>query len=272
MLFPVVVAAIFIALLSLVGVFFYGQRGHLAGTNRYVIPLAIGVFLGVVFFELIPETIEAGGEFGSLPIVIGFISFYLLSHILHTYHHHHDHGHDDGCEEKVGATMLLYGDAIHNFADGVVIATAFFIDPAVGIATTLGVALHEIPQEIAEFGVLLSAGYSKTRAALLNLLSASSVIVGAVITTLVATSFADYLWIITGLAAGNLLYIAASDLLPDEHEESRQNGRVFQSFIATVIGLVAITLLLSWAHEHMGEHGHDHETAHENLVHTGAPD
>jgi len=255
-----IVATIIIALLSLTGVFFFGRSGHLTGSHRFIIPVAIGVFLGVVFFELIPETLEAGGEWGSLPIAAGFILFYLLSYLLYTYHHHHSTNHCHGdCEDQAGASMLLIGDAIHNLADGIVIAGAFIINPAVGVATTIGIALHEIPQEIAEFGVLLRAGYSKTKAALLNLLSASSVIVGASITLLFANQFADYVWVLTGLAAGNLLYIAASDLLPDVHEDSRESSsQMIRSFLATLFGMVAIVVLLHWVHEYF-EHGHDEE-------------
>lgn len=253
-----IVAAVFVALLSLIGVLFFGKSGHLFGTNRYVIPAAIGVFLGVVFFELVPETLEAGGEFGSIPIVVGFVGFYLLSYILHTYHHHHESNEADECAtNKAGASMLLIGDAIHNFADGIIIATAFMLNPAVGIATTIGIALHEIPQEIAEFGVLLNAGYSKARAALLNLFSASSVILGALLTLLFISKFADYVWVLTGLAAGNLLYIAASDLLPDVHESSRQSGRVLQSFLTTLLALIAITVLISIVHEKTEGHEED---------------
>lgn len=248
-----ILAAIAVALLSLTGVLFLGARGRLAGTHRYIIPVAIGVFLGVVFFELIPETLRLGGEYGSLPIAVGFLSFYLLSYLLHTYHHHHDVS--CGHEHKPGASMLLLGDAVHNFADGIVIATAFVVNPAVGVATTIGVALHEIPQEIAEFGVLVRAGYERRTAALYNLLSASSVVLGAALTLLFAEVLSEYIWVLTGLAAGNLLYIAASDLLPDVHEESRAENRGLSAFIATLVGLIAITILLSWAHETFG--GHD---------------
>ena len=249
-----VLASVLITILSLSGVVIFGRNGHLAGTHRYIVPVAIGVFLGVVFFELIPETLAEGGQNGSIAIAVGFISFYLLSYLLHTYHHHHDtRHHEDGCEGRAGASLLLIGDAIHNLADGIVIATAFLVNPAVGIATTIGVALHEIPQEISEFGVLLRAGYSRTRAALLNLFSAASVIVGVVVTLVLAEALHDYVWILTGMAAGNLLYIAASDLLPDVHEESLGNGRVWRSFFSTLVGLVGIMLLLSWSHEQFGE-------------------
>lgn len=268
------IAATLIALLSLTGVVFFGSRGHLTGTNRVIVPVAIGVFLGVVFFELIPETIAEGGESGSIAIVAGFVAFYLLSHFLHTFHHHHESGAHDDCEGRAGASLLLIGDAVHNFADGIVIATAFLIDPAVGIAATVGVALHEIPQEIAEFGVLRAAGYNTLKASLLNLLSASTVILGTFVTFLFAEHLSDYIFVLTGLAAGNLLYIAASDLLPDVHEESRKSGTVLRSLVATLIGLVGIVFLLSYVHERFEHEAHeDHdEQAEASLPHDTDPE
>jgi zinc and cadmium transporter len=245
-----IIAAALVTLCALSGTLFFGARGHLTGAHRYIIPVAIGVFLGVVFFELLPETLAAGGTWGSLPVAAGFISFYLLSLVLHTYHHHHETDcDDDGCEDRAGASMLLTGDTIHNLADGIVIASAFLVSPAVGIATTVGIALHEIPQEIAEFGVLLRAGYTKTQATVWNLLSASSVIVGTIVTYAFASTLSGYLWVLTGLAAGNLLYIAASDLLPGVHEESRESNRSIEAFLATVIGMIAIVTLLALVRE-----------------------
>ena len=266
MIVETILASVAVAALSLLGVLLFGTKGHLTGTNRYILPIAIGVFLGVVFFELIPETILLGGALGSIAIAGGFLAFYLLTHLLHTYHHHHDKDSDDGCHNKAGASLLLIGDGIHNLTDGVVIASAFLINPAVGIATTIGVALHEIPQEIAEFGVLLKAGYSKRKAALYNFLSASSVILGAILTLIFAEYLGEYIWILTGVAAGNLLYIAASDFIPDVQHEQRTNGTFLNSFMMTIFGLVAITLLISWAHGEFGnghEHGdHGHATEH----------
>lgn len=236
--------AICIASLSITGAIVFGTR-HLSGTHRFIVPAAIGVFLGVVFFELIPETLEASHEFGTIAIVVGFLSFYLLSHVLRTYHHHHrDSG--DGCEHRIGATKLLIGDGVHNIADGVVIASAFLINPVAGVAVTIGVALHEIPQEIAEYGVLIAAGYSRKKAMLFNFLSASSIFIG-VLLSMLFISLGDYVWILTGVAAGNLLYIAASDMIPELNTESH-HGHFVQTFASTLIGLIAITLLLHLNH------------------------
>lgn len=259
-----------VALVSLVGIFIFGQQGYLSGTRRYIVPFAIGTFLGVVFFELIPEALADNVFQGAVAIAVGFLGFYILSHWLHTYHHHHSQAEKgcDPCEASRGsAIMLLIGDAIHNFTDGIVIAVAFLVNPIVGWATTLGVALHEVPQEIAEFGVLRRAGYSTSQAAWYNLLSASSVIVGALVTLFFATFLLDHVWLLIGLAAGNLLYVATSDLLPDAKAVAQQEGHFYRSFLATVLGLVLIVAVITWSHELAPhEHGqsehHDHDHNH----------
>ncbi len=257
-LFGPFIAAGIVSLLSLIGIFFFGKKGHLTGTHRFIIPIAIGMFLGVIFFELIPETLEAAEVYGSIAIVAGFLSFYVLAHFLRTYHHHHnDADAHDTHNSKRSASMLLVGDAVHNIADGVVIASAFLIHPAVGIAVTIGIALHEIPQEIAEYGVLIHAGYTRKKALLYNFLTALSIFVGIAISVLFA-SFGEYLWVLTGLAAGNLLYIVASDLIP-ELQETTHRDHFMKTFLSTLIGLIAITTLITYTHELFGHHDEEHE-------------
>ncbi len=261
-MFEAFLASAAIALISLIGVFFIGGRGTQKLTHRVIIPVAIGVFLGVIFFELIPETLAGSEFYGAVAIVSGFLLFSVLSHILHTYHHHDEDG-SEACAHTKSARMLLVGDAIHNIADGVVIVSAFIISPAVGIATTIGIALHEIPQEIAEYGVLTHAGFSRKKALFYNFLSASSIFLGVILAS-AFVQLGDYIWILTGIAAGNLLYIVASDMIPELSSEEHRPHFV-QTFIATLLGLVAIVALLTWSHEHMG-HGHEHGE-HEDEVH-----
>ncbi len=245
-----------IALLSFVGALVFRNMHHAESRYPYAVPVAIGMFLGIVFFELIPETLEVGGEFGSFAIVGGFLAFYFLAHALKTYHHHHSDEDDcDSCERsKASASLLLIGDAIHNFADGIVVATAFIVNPAVGFATAIAIAFHEIPQEIAEFGVLLSAGYSKKRAALLNFISALSIVFGALFTMFLAEQFGSFLWILTGIAAGNLLYISASDLLPEMHGDHTPTRHFLLSFFALIFGIVVIVGMVTLSHELFGAH------------------
>jgi zinc and cadmium transporter len=239
-----------ISLLSLVGVLFFGVSGKLVGTHRFIVPFAIGAFLAVAFFELIPETLHASEFYGAVSIIVGFLMFYLLSNILYTYHHHHDEQeHSDHCSAtKVSAMMLLWGDSIHNVTDGVVIASAFLINPAIGFVTAIGIALHEIPQEIAEYGVLLKAGYSHKKAMLLNFVSSLSIFIGVGLSFLFIEYASQYIWMLTGVAAGNLLYIAMSDLLPGVHAEAKKSGSFIPAFIATLAGVVLVALLVQGTH------------------------
>jgi zinc and cadmium transporter len=257
----ILLASLFVASLSTLGVFLFGTSKRATVLERFVVPFAIGTFLGVTFFELIPETFEGSESFGAVAIVGGFLLFYLLAHILRTYHHHH-HEYDthDTCETtKTTATLLLVGDAVHNFVDGVVLATAFMVNPVVGIVTTVGIAMHEIPQEIAEFGVLKRAGYTTKQAVAYNFLSASTVILGAGFALFLTTVVGEYVWILLGIAAGNLLYVALSDLIPGVQAVSITEGTFYRSFAITVLGIVTIVLLITWSHKTFG-HGHtDHE-------------
>lgn len=269
MILEAILAAAAVALCSLVGAFFFGGSDRIGGIEKYVVPTAVGVFLSLVLFELIPETLEANATWGGIAVAFGFLAFYVLSYELHRYFHiaHHD---DINCRHKGAATLLLIGDAIHNVADGVVLGAAFLVDPALGVAVAVGLALHEIPQEIVEFGVLIRGGYPRLQAALLNLLSASSIVLGTVITILLAESFADFVWIITGVAAGNLLYIAAGDLLPRVHGSLASYGSFWKTFGTMVLGFLAMTLVLIYTHETFG-HGLEAEShdsaAHEEDVH-----
>jgi len=247
-MFEAIIAGFIVSTLSLIGVFFFGSSGKLTGSHRFILPTAIGVFLGIVFFELIPETLNASPTWGPWTIIIGFLGFYLLSYFLDTFHHHH-FDKNDTCATN-GAQKLLIGDAIHNMADGVIIASAFMINPMVGILTTIGIALHEIPQEIAEFGVLLHAGYARKKAILYNFLSATTIVLGVLLTYLFTSTFDNFLFVLTGVAAGNLLYIATADLIPELRHT--HHDHFFQTFVATLCGVLVIALLTTYTHTFMG--------------------
>ncbi len=254
MLLESIIAAICIALTSLIGVFIFGNSQKLLGMQRYIVPMAVGVFLSLVLYELIPETLELSPEFGGIAVAFGFISFYVLANYLHGKYHHLE---ADDCDRKGAAALLLIGDGIHNISDGVVLGGAFLIDPTVGIATAIGLALHEIPQEIVEFGVLVRAGYTKRKAAFYNLLSASSIVLGVLLISIIAEHAEGYIWLITGIAAGNLLFLAASDLLPRIHGNLKHYGSIWHSTLSIILGFVVMTSVLTWTHEHYG-HGHEH--------------
>jgi len=252
-------AASAIALLSIVGILFFGTRPPKDDGVGLFLPLSIGAFLGVTFFELLPEAFEMT-SWASIAVAGGFLGFFILSRIISEYHHHHHAGADcDHGHTKARGSLVLLGDSVHNLADGVVIAVAFSISPALGIATTIGIALHEIPQEIAELYILRHAGYSKRKALTLNFLSALTVVLGVLLTNLAIDTFSSSVGILIGIAAGNLLYIAASDLLPTLSDTRVNRTTFIRQSALVVLGLAAIASLIGFSH---GEHEHGHEEDH----------
>ena len=243
-MFEAILSALCIMSLSLIGGVFFSNSKLLGKIHTHIVPLAVGVFLGVVFFELLPETFESSHEWGPLIVIMGFLGFYLLSHVLETFHHHHVDDHDT-CMHN-GAHKLLIGDSIHNIADGIVIASAFMVNPFVGILTTVGIALHEIPQEIAEFSILIHAGCTRNKALLYNFVSASSILIGVLLTHFFAQTFMDYTFLLTGIAAGNLLYIAATDLIPELRHSHREHFK--RTFLITILGVAIIGSLITYTH------------------------
>lgn len=259
MIFEALIAAAGISLISLVGAFFFGNSKGLVGIERYAIPAAVGVFLSLALIDLIPETIKSAPTLGGIVIGIGFIAFYILSSFLHKRFHNHA---DEDCDKKGAAMLVLIGDAIHNLSDGFILGGAFLINPAAGVGVAIGLALHEVPQEIVEFGVLVRAGYSRKKAALLNLLSASTIIVGTLIILFIAKQAEAYVWVLSAFAAGNLLYLAAGDLLPRIHGDVKQYGSVWRSTLAIVIGFIIMTSVITVAHERTHTDHHDENEVH----------
>lgn len=222
---------------SLVGSFFLLLRSEItkAFSNR-LISFAAGALIAVAFLDLFPEALEvSGGADIFIPAIIGFISFFIAERFIRLFHHHHGHG---GGRPTV--QLVLVGDGIHNFVDGVVIAVAFLTDIRLGITTSLAVAAHEIPQEIADMGVLLSCGISKRKAVLFNVLSSLTALVGALVAFWFASFIGQYLYIFLAIAAGHFIYIAASDLIPQLHESFLEE-RYLQTFIF-LFGIVVVYL------------------------------
>jgi zinc and cadmium transporter len=258
-MFEALLAGFLIALTSIIGVLFFGNSRHLHGVQKYVVPVAVGVFFSLILYELIPETLEASQQWGGLMILLGFLGFYILSHKLHQRYHHLE---TEDCDRKGAAALILVGDSVHNFTDGIVLGGAFLIDPTVGVATAIGLALHEIPQEIVEFGVLVRAGYSRTRAMLLNVLSASTIILGVGVVYMLSEIAQDSVWILSGLAAGSLLFLAASELLPRIHGNLKHYGSIWYATFSIMLGFVLMSVVVQWSHETFGHGDSMHDVEH----------
>lgn len=181
----------------------------------FLMAFAAGALMGTAFLHLLPEAVEGiDSRNAYLFILVGFGLFFVIENILHWHHSHRG----ESVHKSLG-TLTLLGDGFHNFLDGMIIAAVFFIDIRLGFATTLAVALHEIPQEAAEFGVLTHAGFSRGKALLWNFLSASTVVLGGIVSFLLVGIIGQWIAFFLLFAVGIFLYIAASDFVPEIRKE-----------------------------------------------------
>ena len=234
-----------VSLISIIGIFFiFINKKTLNKLILFLVAVSVGSLLGGVFLHLIPEIIDTSGFTLTVAFLVlgGIILFFVIENFIHWRHCHiqtsKQHPH------PVGA-MNLIGDAIHNFTDGLIIAAAYFVSMPIGIATTLAVLIHEIPQEIGDFGILLYAGYSKKKALLFNFLSALVAVIGAIIGIIFAEKSTVFSYIVLPIAAGGFLYIAGSDLIPEIHKQ-QENKFSFRNLAGILLGILimyALTLL-----------------------------
>jgi len=234
-----------VSLVSLVGVFTLSLRADII--KKYIslfISLAVGALLGDAFIHLIPEAFETSSNAlnTSLLIIGGIFIFFILEKFLHW--HHHEDDSDENHVHPVGK-LVLFSDGIHNFIDGIVIGASFMVSIPVGIATTMAVVLHEIPQEIGDFAVLIHAGYSKARALWLNFLSALSALLGLALVFILGGIGDTFINVVLPIAAGGFIYIALGDLIPELHKTKGGKSFVLQiiMFLVGIGAMVALTLL-----------------------------
>lgn len=237
------------------------RREYLKGFLLFMVSFAAGALLGDVFIHLLPELIAENGFSlsTSLYILGGIFFFFVLEKIMHW---RHCHMAASGTDEHVHplAAMNLVGGAFHNFIDGALIAGSYLLSIPVGIATTVAVILHEIPQELGDFGVLLHSGMKVKKALLLNFCIELISILGVVLVLGLGFDDAASANFIIPVTIGGFLYIANADLIPELHKDVKPRNSIFQliSFLAGV-GVMALLLLLP-GHTHQDEeHGHGHE-------------
>jgi zinc and cadmium transporter len=231
-----------VSLVSLVGVFSLSVKEEFI--RKYIflfVSLAVGALLGDAFIHLIPESFEelANGTHIGLLVIVGLFLFFVLEKFLHWHHHSDDieeyHTHPVG-------KLILFSDGVHNFIDGVIIGVSFLISVPVGIATTLAVVLHEIPQEIGDFAVLLHAGYSRRKALWFNFLSALTAVLGTLVAFMLGEAGESFTAWILPLAAGGFIYIAVADLIPELHKTKVIKHSLAQ-FISLAVGVALMFAL-----------------------------
>jgi zinc and cadmium transporter len=208
----------------------------------YMIAFSAGALFGDSFIHLLPEVVSKSGFtlYISLYILSGIAFSFIIEKVIHWRHCHQpttaDHPHPF-------ALMNLFGDGVHNFIDGLIVASAYMLDIQVGIATTIAVILHEIPQEISDFGVLVHGGFTKSKALLLNFATALAAILGAIIALMMKNYVEGIETFLVPFAAGGFIYIAGADLIPEIHKEVKVWKSLLQ-FITFVSGIGIMALLL----------------------------
>jgi len=213
------------------------KKELLSKITLFLVSLSAGTLIGGAFIHLLPEASEKmEGELLFIISLSAFVVFFLIEKLLHW-----RHCHKDNCEIHTFGHMNLIGDLIHNFIDGLVIAGAFLIDFKLGAVTTLAIALHEIPQEIGDFGVLLHAGFNKIKALLLNYVVALSVVLGGVSGYFVSFYSDNIIKYLLPFAAGGFIYVASSDLLP----EIRKEKSLKKSIASFAIFLLGIAIMFA---------------------------
>ncbi len=216
-----------------------------------MVSLSVGLLLATSLLHALPEAFESNASPHSLfaTLLAGLLGFFLLEKLAilrHSHHyegdgHDHAHGHDADEAGKAG-WMILVGDSLHNFTDGILIAAAFLADPKLGLITALAITAHEIPQEIGDFIVLLNAGFTKRRAYLYNLISSLMAVIGGVVGYYTLGNGVDLIPYALVLASSGFIYIAVSDLMPQMQRRATWRDTVPQVILIT-IGVVLVMLV-----------------------------
>ena len=213
------------------------KKETLSKITLFLVSLSAGSLVGGAFLHLLPEASEAMESETMFFIALSsFVLFFFVEKLLHW-----RHCHKDDCEIHTFGYMSLFGDSLHNFIDGLVIAGAFLFDFKLGVATILAIALHEIPQEIGDFGVLIHAGFSRTKAFVMNYLVALMVVLGGVAGYFISFYTENIVAFMLPFAAGGFIYVASADLMP----ELRKEKNFIKSFISFVIFLLGIVLMFA---------------------------
>lgn len=228
------------------GVILLSREKLVLKISHFLASFAAGVLLGSAFFDLLPEALEEGKNLGIEVFswtLAGIVLFFLLERFIHWFHHHEDY-HDD--ERHINSTLplIIIGDTLHNFIDGIIIAATFLVNIPLGMITALAVFAHEVPQEIGDFGLMLHKGLSRKKILWVNIVSAGVSLAGAVLTYVLGDFLKYYIPIFLAVTAGFFIYIATSDLIPEIHYEKRK-GFAFIETLLLIIGIIVVYLVVS---------------------------
>jgi zinc and cadmium transporter len=236
-------SVIIISAVSLVGVLvLWVKDQQLKKILLYLVSFSVGGLFGDAFIHLIPEAVEESG-FGtsiSLLIFLGILSSFAIEKFLQWRHCHiptsSEHPHSF-------AYMNLFGDAVHNLIDGLIVGGSYIASIPIGISTTLAVIFHEIPQELGDFGVLIHGGFTKKRAVWFNFLTALTAILGAAIALIMGATLEGFIPLLIPFAAGNFIYIAGSDLIPELRKDEPNPKKATLQIASIALGVIAMLLI-----------------------------
>ncbi|KPJ54876.1 hypothetical protein AMJ47_02270 [Parcubacteria bacterium DG_72] len=237
----ILISTVLISVIAFVGALTLFFKKELVNKILLVlVSFAAGSLIGGAFLHLIPEAIEELGNNNLLTlflfVLLGFIIFFILEQFI-GWHHCHKTEHIASF-----SYLILISDAIHNFIDGLIIAGSFAVSSAIGITTTLAVALHEIPQEIGDFGILVYGGFKRKKALLFNFFSAITVVLGGIVGFLLFKQIGDYIVYLLPFAAGNFIYIASADLIP-EVKQKCELKKLIAHFVVFLLGISLMLLI-----------------------------
>jgi len=239
----IMISTFIISLISFIGIFTLALKERLLDKIvLFLVSLSAGALMGGAFVHLLPESVELSrGLDVFLFVLVGFALFFLIEKVLHW-----RHCHKGECEVHTFTYMNLIGDSIHNFIDGLIMATSFVVSIPLGMTTTMAIALHEIPQEIGDFGVLIYGGFGKRKAIILNFLIALTAVIGGLIGFFISNIVENVKLFILPFAAGGFLYIAASDLIPEIRKETslKKSMIYFGIFILGIFIMYAVTFIV----------------------------
>lgn len=243
---------------TLFALLFVGSIGGLLGgvvfllnTNlrlllcKFSVPFAAGILISVALLDLIPESVDHIGEDSYLFILVSFLSVFIFENLIFAVHHHTE---QDKSVNKGSAVLVVAGDILHNFVDGIAITTAYLVEPSFGVIVALSSFLHEIPHEIGDFGILLNAGLSRVKVFAINFISALTTFIGAIFVLSLTEENGDVIGILLALSAGLFLYLGASNFLPrgDKHDKD-----IVGKVITVMIGAAIMILIgLVFPHDH----------------------
>ena len=235
---PIIISLLVISFLSFIGVLtLYINRTKLQSILITLTSFAAGALLAVSFFDLLPEAVEMLGNKAFSLVLIGLILFFILERAVHWHHCH-----DEKCDFHAEHYLNLIGDAAHNILDGGIIAATYLVDIKLGIAATIAIAAHEIPQELGDFAILLKGGFSPKKALFFNFLTAITALIGGLLVIYASRLFDSLAPLLISISAGGFIYIATADLLPAIAKERNRKKMLIHS-LAFIIGILLLFII-----------------------------